>query len=90
MNSLEQVKGLIKEEIQAAVLKAELATEEQIPNVVLESPKDKTNGDFSTNMAMQLARVAKKAPRMIAEELVENFDKAKASIEKIEIAGRFY
>ena len=35
--------GLIKEEIQAAVLKAELATEEQIPNVVLESPKDKTN-----------------------------------------------
>lgn len=41
MNSLEQVKGLIKEEIQAAVLKAELATEEQIPNVVLESPKDK-------------------------------------------------
>ncbi|PFO67118.1 arginine--tRNA ligase [Bacillus cereus] len=87
MNSLEQVKGLIKEEIQAAVLKAELATEEQIPNVVLESPKDKTNGDFSTNMAMQLARVAKKAPRMIAEELVENFDKAKASIEKIEIAG---
>ncbi|MDH4422950.1 MULTISPECIES: arginine--tRNA ligase [Bacillus] len=87
MNSLEQVKGLIKEEIQAAVLKAELATEEQISNVVLESPKDKTNGDFSTNMAMQLARVAKKAPRMIAEELVANFDKAKASIEKIEIAG---
>lgn len=87
MNSLEQVKGLIKEEIQAAVLKAELVTEEQIPNVVLESPKDKTNGDFSTNMAMQLARVAKKAPRMIAEELVANFDKAKASIEKIEIAG---
>ncbi|MEF7635433.1 arginine--tRNA ligase [Bacillus thuringiensis] len=87
MNSLEQVKGLIKEEIQAAVLKAELATEEQIPNVVLESPKDKTNGDFSTNMAMQLARVAKKATRMIAEELVANFDKAKASIEKIEIAG---
>ncbi|MCC2503702.1 MULTISPECIES: arginine--tRNA ligase [Bacillus cereus group] len=87
MNSLEQVKGLIKEEIQAAVLKAELATEEQIPTVVLESPKDKTNGDFSTNMAMQLARVAKKAPRMIAEELVANFDKAKASIEKIEIAG---
>ncbi|PFJ17506.1 arginine--tRNA ligase [Bacillus cereus] len=87
MNSLEQVKGLIKEEIQAAVLKAELATEEQIPNAVLESPKDKTHGDFSTNMAMQLARVAKKAPRMIAEELIANFDKEKASIEKIEIAG---
>ncbi|MFX3625188.1 MAG: arginine--tRNA ligase [Ectobacillus sp.] len=87
MNSLEQVKELVKEEIKAAVLKAGLAAEEQIPNVVLEVPKDKTHGDYSTNMAMQLARVAKKAPRMIAEEIVNHFDKAKASIEKIEIAG---
>jgi arginyl-tRNA synthetase len=38
-------------------------------------------------MAMQLARVAKKAPRMIAEALVSNFDRSKASIEKIELAG---
>ena len=50
-------------------------------------PKDKANGDYSTNMAMQLARVAKKAPKMIAEELVAHFDNTKASIEKIEIAG---
>ena len=81
MNSLEQVKGLIKEEIQAAVLKAELATEEQIPNVVLESPKDKTNGDFYKYGNATCTR-CEKAPRMIAEELVANFDKAKASIEK--------
>ncbi|MFD3446748.1 arginine--tRNA ligase [Microbacteriaceae bacterium 4G12] len=87
MNSLEQVKNLIKAEIQAAVVKANLASEDQIPNVVLEVPKDKSHGDYSTNMAMQLARVAKKAPRMIAEELVNHFDKAKASIEKMEIAG---
>ena len=38
-------------------------------------------------MAMQLARVAKKAPKMIAEEFVAHFDNSKASIEKIEIAG---
>jgi arginyl-tRNA synthetase len=87
MNSLEQVKDLVKEEIKAAVLKAGLAAEEQIPSVVLEVPKDKSHGDYSTNMAMQLARVAKKAPRMIAEEIVNNFNKEKASIEKIEIAG---
>lgn len=36
---------------------------------------------------MQLARVAKKAPRMIAEGLIANFDQSKASIQKIEIAG---
>ncbi|EKN62972.1 arginine--tRNA ligase [Schinkia azotoformans] len=87
MNIVEQVKERLKEEIKAAVMKAELASEAEIPEVILEIPKEKAHGDYATNMAMQLARVAKKAPRMIAEQLVENFDKTKASIEKIEIAG---
>ncbi|EKN64890.1 arginyl-tRNA synthetase [Neobacillus bataviensis LMG 21833] len=87
MNIVEQVQTKIKEEIRAAVLKAGLAAEEQIPDVILETPKEKAHGDYSTNMAMQLARVAKKAPRMIAEALVEKFDRSKASIEKIELAG---
>ena len=87
MNIVEMTQSKIKEEIRAAVLKAELATEDQIPDVILETPKDKAHGDYSTNMAMQLARVAKKAPRMIAEALVEHFDRSKASIEKIELAG---
>jgi arginyl-tRNA synthetase len=87
MNIVEQVQSRLKEEIRAAVVKANLATEEQIPDVILEIPKEKAHGDYSTNMAMQLARVAKKAPRMIAEALIENFDRSKASIEKIELAG---
>ncbi|MCM2581286.1 arginine--tRNA ligase [Bacillus stercoris] len=87
MNIAEQMKDVLKEEIKAAVLKAGLAEESQLPNVVLETPKDKTHGDYSTNMAMQLARVAKKAPRQIAEEIVAHFDKGKASIEKLDIAG---
>ncbi|MFC0272431.1 arginine--tRNA ligase [Metabacillus herbersteinensis] len=87
MNIVEQVKERLKDEIKAAAVKAGLAEETQLPDVLLELPKDKTNGDYSTNMAMQLARIAKKAPRMIAEELVANFDKGKASIEKIDIAG---
>lgn len=87
MNIVEQVQAKLKDEIRAAVIKANLATEEQIPDVILEVPKEKAHGDYSTNMAMQLARVAKKAPRMIAEALIENFDRSKASIEKIELAG---
>ncbi|GLB59104.1 arginine--tRNA ligase [Cytobacillus sp. NCCP-133] len=87
MNIVEQVQSKLKQEINDAVVKAGLASEEQIPDVVLEIPKEKAHGDYSTNMAMQLARVAKKAPRMIAEELIANFDSSKASIEKIEIAG---
>jgi arginyl-tRNA synthetase len=87
MNIVEQVKSKLKEEIKAAVLKAGLATEEQIPDVVLEIPKEKAFGDYSTNMAMQLARVAKRAPRAIAEELIAHFDRSKASIEKMDLAG---
>ncbi|MFJ5623601.1 arginine--tRNA ligase [Peribacillus loiseleuriae] len=87
MNIVQQVQEKLKQEIKDAVIKAGLATKEEIPNVVLELPKDKTHGDYSTNMAMQLARVAKKAPRAIAEGLIESFDRNKASIEKIEIAG---
>lgn len=87
MNIVEQIQDNLKEEIKAAVLKAGLAQEEQIPEVILETPKDKAHGDYSTNMAMQLARVAKKAPRSIAEELIAHFDSSKASIQKIDIAG---
>ncbi len=87
MNIVEKVQENLKAEIKAAVIKAGLATEDQIPDVILEIPKEKSHGDYSTNMAMQLARVAKKAPRMIADDIVANFDQSKASIEKMEIAG---
>ena len=36
MNIVEQVQAKLKEEIKAAVLKAGLATEEQLPDVILE------------------------------------------------------
>ncbi|HET7658030.1 MAG TPA: arginine--tRNA ligase, partial [Bacillales bacterium] len=87
MSIVEDMKTQIKQEIAAAVEKAGLAEKEQIPEVVLELPKEKAHGDYATNMAMQLARIAKKAPRQIAEEIAANFDKEKVSVEKIEIAG---
>ncbi len=87
MNIVEQMKDVLKQEIKEAVMKAGLAAESEIPEVVLEVPKDKAHGDYSTNMAMQLARIAKKAPRNIAEEIVASFDKGKASIDKLDIAG---
>ncbi|EOR24132.1 arginyl-tRNA ligase [Niallia nealsonii AAU1] len=87
MNIVDQIKDKLKEEIKQSVIKAGLAAEEQIPEVILELPKDKAHGDYSTNMAMQLTRVAKKAPRIIAEAIIDNFDQTKASIKKVEIAG---
>ncbi|WP_271853520.1 arginine--tRNA ligase [Planococcus maritimus] len=85
MNAVEQVQQNIKQAIAEAVQKAGL-TEEPI-QVQLESPRDKANGDYATNVAMQLTRLAKKPPRAIAEAIVENLDTQSANIEKVEIAG---
>jgi len=87
MNTMDQMKQTLQEEIKQAILKANLANEEEIPEIFLETPKDKTHGDYATNVAMQLARVAKKAPKQIAESFTEYLDKEKAGIEKVEIAG---
>ena len=87
MNVLEQTEGTLKQTIADAVLKAKLATEDELPEVILEKPKDKNHGDFATNIAMQLARIAKKAPRQIADDIIANLDASKISLEKVEIAG---
>lgn len=85
MNAVEQVQHSIKQAIAEAVQKAGL-TDEAV-NVQLESPRDKANGDYATNIAMQLTRIAKKPPRAIAEAIVGQLDTASANIEKVEIAG---
>lgn len=55
--------------------------------ITIEIPKDKANGDLSTNVAMQYARIARKAPRNIAQEVVDTGDFSNLPIEKISIAG---
>lgn len=87
MNVLFEIETTLKETINQAIIQAELATEAEIPAIVLEKPKDKTHGDFASNIAMQLARVARMAPRQIAEKLVAQLDTEAANIEKVEIAG---
>lgn len=87
MNVLEQTEITLKEEIKAAIIHADIATEDQLPSLVLEKPKEKHHGDFASNIAMQLAKIAKKAPRQIAEEIIASLDHSKASIVKVEIAG---
>ncbi|MDD5791803.1 MAG: arginine--tRNA ligase [Erysipelotrichaceae bacterium] len=55
--------------------------------VMVEMPKDTRNGDYSTNIAMRLAKVLKKNPQIIAAEIVEELKMKVASAESIEIAG---
>jgi arginyl-tRNA synthetase len=53
---------------------------------VWEVPRQPEHGDYSTNTAMALARAARKAPRQIAEQIVEHFP-ALPEVERLEVAG---
>jgi len=62
------MKQIIEERIQNALKKAFDIT---VDNIIVEVPKDPSNGDFSSNVAMQLAKTLRKAPFMIAEDIVK-------------------
>ena len=66
----------------AGTLPADVAT----PEFVVERPRERTHGDFSTNAAMLLARPARSNPRVLAQALVAALP-AGADISKVEIAG---
>lgn len=55
--------------------------------IEIEIPKDKKNGDFSSNIAMKITKMVKKNPRETANLLLENFDLDDTYIDRCEIAG---
>lgn len=85
-NIRKQIDDAVRNSVSKAVEAGELP-EFEIEEVTVEIPKEKSHGDFSTNIAMQTARMAKKAPRQIAEIIVKNMDLEGTYIEKVEIAG---
>ena len=64
----------------------EMGVEEEI-DIFFEVPKDTTFGDYSTNVAMRLAKPLRKAPFMIANEIINKLDKEKNHLSKVEVAG---
>lgn len=80
----------IRKEIYTAIEKLGYTDENIIPSmdaIVLEIPKEKSFGDYATNIAMRLAKVARKAPIKIAEEIVNNLDQKAMHLSKIDIAA---
>ena len=85
MNIIDQVKQTLIEEIEASIKKARLA--EDIPEIKIEIPKDTKNGDYSSNIAMVLTKIAKRNPREIAQAIVDHLDTSKAHVKEVDIAG---
>ena len=64
-----------------------LKNQNDIKNIVVETPADKFNFDLSSNSAMILAKNINKNPRVIAEQLKEILLKEIKDFSSIEIAG---
>ena len=62
-------------------------TEDQIPEIKIESPRDPSHGDAATNIAMLLAKPLRSNPRKIAEELVSKLKLNDQKVKSVEIAG---
>lgn len=86
MNAVQQVEEQIKATLKEAVINAQLTDAPDELNIHLETPRNKEMGDYATNVAMQLTKVAKRAPRQIAEAILEHLPENEW-IESIEIAG---
>ncbi len=84
-----KVKESLKNTLEQAALRAReegKLTFEELPAVILEVPKDKSHGNFASNMALILAKTVKKAPRDTAQIILQSMQ-PNPYIDKSEVAG---
>ena len=81
----EELSKTIKESLESLIASQKLEVS-VIPEIKIERPKSKDHGDFSSNIALMVAKPAGKNPRDVAQLLVDDLSK-NSGIKKIEIAG---
>ena len=78
------IRGVLKKAIKKAVTSLEL----EIEDVHLEHPAELAYGDYSTNVAMTLAKQVGKNPKELAEEIIRYIVRNKPEeVEKVKVAG---
>jgi arginyl-tRNA synthetase len=83
----DQLSSSIVEALHALVDQGAVTLPDGVPaTVVVERPKSKEHGDYSTNVALQLAKKAGMPPRQLAGLLAERLAEA-SGIAAVEIAG---
>lgn len=85
--AINKIEATLKGALKQAIIACGFVEEYDQESITIEIPKDKSHGDYSTNLAMQLTKLLKRNPRQIAEAIIEALDKENANIEKVEIAG---
>ncbi|MDD4296903.1 MAG: arginine--tRNA ligase [Ruminiclostridium sp.] len=82
----EQIEAIIKTAISKAITDGQLP-EIDVPQIMTEKPREEAFGDFSTNIAMQMAKQAKKAPKQIAQIIIDRINTDNTFVIRVEIAG---
>ncbi len=83
---MNEIETSLKEAIRE-VVKEGLGIDVEDSVLMIEIPKDSTNGDYATNVAMRLAKVAKRKPSDIAGIITKGLKERLADVDRIEIAG---
>ena len=78
-----EIRDLLKQQIQLAL--KELGVSLDINEIVIENSKDKTHGDYASNIALKSARLFGKNPKEVASLIVDHIHSD--NIDHIEIAG---
>ncbi|MFI7584339.1 arginine--tRNA ligase [Kocuria sp. M1N1S27] len=84
----EQLSLAVSACLQDAVARGELALADgaELPEVRIERPKNREHGDWATNIAMQLAKSAGRAPRDVAAVVKERLQDT-AGVAAVDVAG---
>lgn len=77
---------LVENALRDAVEREELVTS-PLPSVIIGTPASPDHGDFSCNIAMQMAKSERKAPRQVAEIILRHIGNGQGLLTKAEIAG---
>lgn len=84
--AVDMLKKAITNAINKAIEKGELPKAE-IPAFIIETPADRSHGDFATNAAMSGAKAFKMPPFKIAQAITANLDLEGTMCERFETAG---
>ncbi len=82
----EQLQQLIASAVQQLIDSDVLPLQGELPAIKIDRTRDRSHGDFATNMAMLLAKPAGKNPREIAAQIIEALGDS-SLLDKVEIAG---
>lgn len=85
--AVNKIEYALKKVLKEAIIDLGFVEDYDVEKIVIEIPKDKSHGDYSSNIAMQLTKILRRNPREIASQIVEKVNKDEGNIDHIEIAG---